>query len=43
MRNVAGHSDPRTTKKYTHFSVEETRLPLQTLAGKTFLKTVAEK
>jgi integrase len=29
--NVAGHSDPRTTKRYTHFSVEETRLPLQAL------------
>lgn len=27
--NVAGHSDPRTTKRYTHFSVEETRKPLQ--------------
>lgn len=23
--NVAGHSDPRTTKRYTHFSVEGTR------------------
>jgi len=29
--NVAGHSDPRTTKRYTHFSCEETRLPLQAL------------
>jgi integrase len=26
--NVAGHSDPRTTKRYTHFSVEETKMPL---------------
>ncbi|HWR59402.1 MAG TPA: site-specific integrase [Thermodesulfovibrionales bacterium] len=41
--HVVAHSDPRTTKRYTHFSVEETILPLQTLAGKTFLKTVAEK
>lgn len=29
--NVAGHSDPRTTKRYTHFSVEETKMPLQAL------------
>lgn len=29
--NVAGHSDPRTTKRYTHFSVEETKSPLQAL------------
>jgi len=29
--NVAGHSDPRTTKRYTHFSLEETRAPLQSL------------
>jgi site-specific recombinase XerD len=29
--NVAGHSDPRTTKRYTHFSVEETRMPLDAL------------
>jgi hypothetical protein len=29
--NVAGHSDPRTTKRYTHFSVEETKRPLQAL------------
>lgn len=29
--NVAGHSDPRTTKRYTHFSVEETKSPFQTL------------
>ena len=36
--NVAGHSDPRTTKRYTHFSVEETRNPLQALAGKGFLR-----
>lgn len=39
--HVAGHSDPRTTKRYTHFSVEETKLPLRALAGKTFLKKVA--
>jgi integrase len=29
--NVAGHSDPRTTKRYTHFTVDETRMPLQAL------------
>jgi len=29
--NVAGHSDPRTTKRYTHFSIEETKRPLQAL------------
>jgi hypothetical protein len=29
--NVAGHSDPRTTKRYTHFSVEQTIMPLQAL------------
>ena len=29
--SVAGHSDPRTTKRYTHFSIEETRMPLQSL------------
>jgi len=32
--NVAGHSDPRTTKRYTHFSVEETKMPLQALVKK---------
>lgn len=32
--NVAGHSDPRTTKRYTHFSVEETRMPLEPLVAK---------
>lgn len=32
--NVAGHSDPRTTKRYTHFSVDETRMPLQELCLK---------
>jgi hypothetical protein len=37
--NVAGHSDPRTTKRYTHFSVEETKVPLQALAGKSFLSS----
>ncbi len=30
---VAAHSDPRTTKRYTHFSVEETRMPLQALCS----------
>jgi integrase len=35
--NVAGHSDPRTTKRYTHFSVEETRLPLQALTKRVGL------
>ena len=34
--NVAGHSDPRTTKRYTHFSVEETKVPLQALSDKNF-------
>ncbi len=34
IRNVASHSDPRTTKRYTHFSVEETMKPLQVLARK---------
>lgn len=34
--NIAGHSDPRTTKRYTHFSVEETRMPLQALVGRGF-------
>jgi hypothetical protein len=29
--NVVAHSDPRTTKRYTHFSVEDTHLPLQSL------------
>lgn len=29
--NVAGHSDPRTTKRYIHFSIEETRKPLGSL------------
>jgi hypothetical protein len=37
--NVAGHGDPRTTKIYTHFSVEETKVPLQALAGKSFLSS----
>ena len=30
--HVAGHSDPRTTKRYTHFLVEETKMPSQSLA-----------
>jgi integrase len=34
--NVAGHSDPRTTKRYTHFSVDETKMPLQSLATRDF-------
>jgi len=29
--HVAGHSDPRTTKRYTHFSAAETKEPLQAL------------
>jgi integrase len=33
---VAGHSDPRTTKRYTHFSVDDTMAPLQALAKKVF-------
>ncbi len=32
--HVVAHSDPRTTKRYTHFSVEETRGPLETLSRK---------
>jgi len=32
--NVAGHSDPRTTKRYTHFSVQETKIPLEVLSLK---------
>jgi site-specific recombinase XerD len=35
--NVAGHSDSRTTKWYTHFSVEETKMPLQSLSVKSFI------
>ncbi len=35
--NVAGHSDPRTTKRYAHFLVDETKEPLQALAHKNFL------
>ncbi len=30
--HVAGHTDPRTTKRYTHFSIEEMRVPLQALS-----------
>lgn len=41
--HVVAHSDPKTTRRYTHFSVEETKLPLQALTVKTFLKKVAEK
>ncbi len=33
---VAGHTDPRTTQKYTHFSVEDTMAPLTALAAKNF-------
>lgn len=33
--NVAGHSDPRTTKRYTHFSSEETKGPLEALSIKS--------
>lgn len=29
--DVAGHSDPRTTIRYTHFSIDETRMALQSL------------
>lgn len=32
--NVAGHTDPRTTKRYTHFSVGETKMPLEALSKK---------
>ena len=28
---VVAHSDPRTTKRYTHFSIEETKKPLSAL------------
>ena len=42
--NVAGHSDPRKTKMYTHFSAEETKTPLQSLAVKSFMsKEVVQK
>jgi integrase len=41
--HVVAHSDPKTTKRYTHFSVEETKMPLEALAGKMFLDKVAEK
>jgi integrase len=41
--HVVAHSDPKTTKRYTHFSLEQTRTPLQALAGKTFLRQVDEK
>jgi len=34
---VAGHSDPRTTKRYTHFSVEDTKGPLNILNKKRFI------
>ena len=34
--HVAGHSDPRTTKRYTHFSINETVGPLESLAAKKF-------
>lgn len=33
---VAGHSDPRTTQRYTHFSAEDTMAPLSALAAKRF-------
>jgi integrase len=33
---VAGHSDPRTTQRYTHFSVEDTMAPLSALADRRF-------
>ncbi len=33
---VAGHSDPRTTQRYTHFSVEDTMAPLSALAVRRF-------
>lgn len=36
--NVVGHSDPRTTKRYTHFSVEEKRMPLEVLSKKILLR-----
>lgn len=42
--NVTAQSDPRTIKRYTHFSVEETKLPLQALANINFLsERVVEK
>lgn len=41
--NVAGHSDPRTRRRYIHFAVEETRQPLEALAIKVFSNKVAEK
>ena len=38
--NVVGHSDPRTTKRYTHFSLNETILPLNSLNKRTILGEV---
>jgi hypothetical protein len=35
--HVVAHSDPKTTKRYTHFSIQETRGPLEAL-GKRKLK-----
>ena len=35
--HVAAHSDPRTTKRYTHFSVEDTKDPLNILNIKRFI------
>lgn len=32
--NAAGHSDPRSIKRYTHFSIAETKIPLQSLADR---------
>lgn len=40
--NVAGHGDPKTTKRYTHFSVEETRAPFEALDEKGGLKQIGE-
>ena len=28
---VAGHSDPKTTKRYTHFDISDTQAPLEAI------------
>jgi hypothetical protein len=38
--HVVAHSDPRTTKRYTHFSAEETYAPLEALASRNSFKGV---
>lgn len=40
--NVAGHSDPRTTKRYTHFSAIDTKNPLQALSKRQRMKEASQ-